>query len=104
MNRTPNEYETLRVDNLIRREIEKRNALRKKAALAAILILGLFIGLTIEKYVIDPMLAPEKAEAAEIESIHQNDFYCAQIAEGNMKVNPKEVSANELLALCSKYL
>lgn len=78
--------------------------LNRKAILAAIIILALFTGLTIEKYVIDPMLAPEKAEAAEVEPIHQNDYYCAQIAEGKMKVNPKEISANDLLALCAKYL
>ena len=55
-------------------------------------------------YLTDARLGAETAHAEEPEKIHQNDYYCQQIINGSMRVNPQEVSANQLLQLCAQYL
>ena len=86
----------------VRRDYSQEKNLNRLAVLIFAAILTLLLGLTVERFVIDPMLTPETVHAAEV--IHQNDYYCEAIIRGEMKVNPNEVTANQLLALCAQYL
>ncbi len=90
----------------------RRHRNRRARVLALLLALGIIAVAICHFYIVpvfvDPMLPT--AEAAEVQTlapedeIRQNDYYCNEIAEGRMRVDPKAVTANQLLALCAEYL
>lgn len=85
----------------LRRGYSRRTNWLLWIALAIVLVLGFAVD---NFHLTDERIGAETANAAEVGEIRQNDYYCNQIAKGAMRIDPKEVSANELLALCAQYL
>lgn len=86
--------------------VAKRDYSKKLGWKGKLLIAGLI--LFVLAYAYQALaLTPENLGAETVhaeEEIKGNDFYCLEIARGNLRVDPKEVSANDLLALCAEYL
>ncbi len=74
--------------------------LTQYALLALAILTVLLGGMLVERYVIDPMLAPESVKTAELEHIDEDFYHCLSIKEG-MKV--RGAAHEEIAKHCMRF-
>ena len=83
----------------VRRDYSQEKNLNRLAVLIFAAILTLLLGLTVERFVIDPMLTPETVHVAEVR-VDEDYYHCLSIKEG-MKV--RGAGTEEISKHCQRF-